>query len=98
MSQKKNEGILFPTEIRVVGSYTDRLLNAKGFLNIFLMFGLKWWTPEFKCLDDNYIVLCFIPWNYIAKCVEIKLAERFRFFLWQAHYVVHLLYWNLFVQ
>ena len=27
MSQKKNEGILFPTEIRVVGSYTDRLLN-----------------------------------------------------------------------
>ena len=28
MSQKKNEGILFPTEIRVVGSYTDRLLIA----------------------------------------------------------------------
>ena len=27
MSQKKNEGILFPTEIRVVGSYTDRLLS-----------------------------------------------------------------------
>ena len=26
MSQKKNDGILFPTEIRVVGSYTDRLL------------------------------------------------------------------------
>ena len=29
MSQKKNEGILFPTEIRLVGSYTDRLLNCK---------------------------------------------------------------------
>ena len=29
MSQKKNEGIRFPTEIRVVGSYTDRLLNCK---------------------------------------------------------------------
>ena len=29
MSQKKNEGILFPTEIRVVGSYTDRLLISK---------------------------------------------------------------------
>ena len=28
MSQKKNEGILFPTEIRVVGSYTDRLLKG----------------------------------------------------------------------
>ena len=28
MSQKKNEGIRFPTEIRVVGSYTDRLLNS----------------------------------------------------------------------
>ena len=27
--EKKNEGILFPTEIRVVGSYTDRLLNCK---------------------------------------------------------------------
>ena len=26
MSQKKNDGILFPTEIRVVGSYTDCLL------------------------------------------------------------------------
>ena len=26
MSQKKNEGILLSTEIRVVGSYTDRLL------------------------------------------------------------------------
>ena len=24
---EKNEGILFPAEIRVVGSYTDRLLN-----------------------------------------------------------------------
>ena len=30
MSQKKNEGILFPTEIRVVGSYTDRLLKAEA--------------------------------------------------------------------
>ena len=29
MSQKKNEGILFPTEIRVVGSYTDRLLKSE---------------------------------------------------------------------
>ena len=27
MSQKKNEGILFSAEIRVVGSYTDRLLT-----------------------------------------------------------------------
>ena len=28
MSQKKNDGILFPTEIRVVGSYTDRFLKV----------------------------------------------------------------------
>ena len=28
MLQKKNEGILFSAEIRVVGSYTDRLLTA----------------------------------------------------------------------
>ena len=34
MSQKKNEGIRFPTEIRVVGSYTDRLLNALPTLEI----------------------------------------------------------------
>ena len=27
MLQKKSEGILFPTGIRVVGSYTDRLLS-----------------------------------------------------------------------
>ena len=27
MLQKKNEGILFSAEIRVVGSYTDRLLS-----------------------------------------------------------------------
>ena len=29
MSQEKNEGILSSTEIRVVGSYTDRLLSFK---------------------------------------------------------------------
>ena len=28
MLQKKNEGILFSAEIRVVGSYTDRLLTV----------------------------------------------------------------------
>ena len=28
MSQKKNEGILFSAENRVVGSYTDRLLTV----------------------------------------------------------------------
>ena len=29
MSQKKNQGILFSAEIRVVGSYTDRLLISQ---------------------------------------------------------------------
>ena len=29
MLQKKNEGILFSAEIRVVGSYTDRLLITR---------------------------------------------------------------------
>ena len=29
MLQKKNEGILFSAEIRVVGSYTDRLLRME---------------------------------------------------------------------
>ena len=27
VTEKKNEGILFSAEIRVVGSYTDRLLS-----------------------------------------------------------------------
>ena len=43
MSQKKNEGIRFPTEIRVVGSYTDRLLievfNDRNYLNTTLISG-----------------------------------------------------------
>ena len=32
---EKNEGILFPAEIRVVGSYTDRLLSEKTKKNDF---------------------------------------------------------------
>ena len=35
MSQKKNEGILFPTEIRVVGSYTDPLLIYNSTMQIY---------------------------------------------------------------
>ena len=42
MSQKKYEGILFPTEIRVVGSYTDRLLIC--YKNCMLY----WLTFEFE--------------------------------------------------
>ena len=34
MSQKKNEEILFSAEIRVVGSYTDRLLNLENGQNL----------------------------------------------------------------
>ena len=33
MLQKKNEGILFSAEIRVVGSYTDRLLSVESTLS-----------------------------------------------------------------
>ena len=33
MLQKKNEGILFSAEIRVVGSYTDRLLSGQQALD-----------------------------------------------------------------
>ena len=36
MLQKKNEGILFSAEIRVVGSYTDRLLKLQFLLVFFL--------------------------------------------------------------
>ena len=38
MSQKKNEGILFSAEIRVVGSYTDRLLTLQKTLLALLLF------------------------------------------------------------
>ena len=48
MSQKKNEGILFPTEIRVVGSYTDRLLNGKQNIQAKQVFIVV-------CLEFNYI-------------------------------------------
>ena len=48
MSQKKNEGILFPTEIRVVGSYTDRLLSGHKIRN-----------KHFKCKKPGAHILLF---------------------------------------
>ena len=55
MSQKKNEGILFSAEIRVVGSYTDRLLKTiigsrvghvicHTFVHIFKVYGTYRWV------------------------------------------------------
>ena len=57
MSQKKNEGILFPTEIRVVGSYTDRLLNTKIHLTMLCLSGFvlysRWVPLVVHCLLLN---------------------------------------------
>ena len=50
MSQKKNEGILFPTEIRVVGSYTDRLLSSVAMLQYFNV-------------EKVLRILCFEKWS-----------------------------------
>ena len=38
MLQKKNEGILFSAEIRVVGSYTDRLLTTIRDFKVMLIY------------------------------------------------------------
>ena len=50
MSQKKNEGILFPTEIRVVGSYTDRLLSVGKIVEHIL---IHCWTEHRSLRTSN---------------------------------------------
>ena len=50
MLQKKNEGILFSAEIRVVGSYTDRLLMKYTFANNITKLQLERGTPVWKAL------------------------------------------------
>ena len=54
MSQKKNEGILFSAEIRVVGSYTDRLLNRGDSLdidNLLSLFNVNFIEYQMKCFS-----------------------------------------------
>ena len=46
MSQKKNEGVLFPTEIPVVGSYTDRLLSGFELHSRWVPLGLEFGTSN----------------------------------------------------
>ena len=71
MSQKKNEGILFPTEIRVVGSYTDRLLIAcyesKGDLSPVMLKEIFHDNWEFRNYKDLYGKPCKSDW--MAKVV-----------------------------
>ena len=50
MLQKKNEGILFSAEIRVVGSYTDRLLSGANSL-------FNW---RFRCRRNHAKALYFL--------------------------------------
>ena len=50
MSQRKNQGILFSAEIRVVGSYTDRLLIT--------IFNLSFWRKnEFEFLQEREVIM-----------------------------------------
>ena len=63
MLQKKNEGILFSTEIRVVGSYTDRLLNIlkkncePDPTRLHSSFRTTWWKEKTNYIELNLIVL-----------------------------------------
>ena len=41
---EKNEGILFPTEIRVVGSYTDRLLIMQKIQGVKMIYFYPWYV------------------------------------------------------
>ena len=50
MLQKKNEGILFSAEIRVVGSYTDRLLKR---IALFVISGSGFHKKFIKALISN---------------------------------------------
>ena len=57
MLQKKNEGILFSAEIRVVGSYSDRLLSLITCVHLNLAMitvnfeaSLHWRTDEFDAV------------------------------------------------
>ena len=51
MSQKKYEGILFSAEIRVVGSYTDRLLNLEHKCNS--IYTATWMHTSLCCVVLN---------------------------------------------
>ena len=65
MSQKKNEGIRFPTEIRVVGSYTDRLLSS---------------ILELYCWEELNIFRIIFP-RKKKMCAKRKVVITFRFHL-----------------
>ena len=60
MLQKKTEGILFSAEIRVVGSYTDRLLTGKA---------LSFWLEFIDKTDEK--VFCLQMQIKIKSCVTL---------------------------
>ena len=62
MSQKKNEGILFPTEIRVVGSYTDRLLS--------FVVNLKF-IKQFRTLYKKWRHIVTIPFHFEINVLRV---------------------------
>ena len=59
MLQKKNEGILFSAEIRVVGSYTDRLLSStiSSAIRIFFVACKAPWCVTLKALQTSEVPL-----------------------------------------
>ena len=72
MLQKKNEGILFSAEIRVVGSYTDRLLNTLLLLNeCFTCSPEKWIWKSDALFFKSTISLPF------TDCFELAQKEMF---------------------
>ena len=65
MLQKKNEGILFSAEIRVVGSYTDRLLKS---------------TPSWNSLQARGDYLkCVLVFKCLHGTAPLYLHSQFRY-------------------
>ena len=58
MLQKKNEGILFSAEIRVVGSYTDRLLSSEKEGSVAEWLGGRTINPEAPNSSPAHGLIC----------------------------------------
>ena len=65
---EKNEGILFPAEIRVVGSYTDRLLKIPRFKDS------PFPVPHSHSHSHSHSPIIFpVPCYKDSRCVYVRL-------------------------
>ena len=71
MLQKKNEGILFSAEIRVVGSYTDRLLRMPKLQEIFTTVAIVCHCYErLAALKNVFTIILLWARKYVEKLFE----------------------------